>query len=107
MNNQEAFAIVKKHLLCQRQRCVGDDGTCRLRANGLKCALGALLPDDKYHPDLEISFMARDFPGVDVWLQDAMRYLHDVRNVEDWGAALDILEERVHAYDARRNSKSL
>lgn len=57
LTNKEAFAIVKKHLLCQAKKSYNHDGTdCTYRsAEGLKCAVGVLIPDDEYDPKFEIS----------------------------------------------------
>lgn len=51
MNRQEAFDIAAKHLLAQgkKSRMKDDDYLCAYRgSDGLKCAIGALIPDDQY-----------------------------------------------------------
>ena len=54
MTPQQTFDYVCHNLLQQGQRSVDDDGQCAYRgANGLKCAAGWLIPDDKYHSDFE------------------------------------------------------
>jgi len=53
---QETFDTVARHLLTQKAQSLLDDvgKTCAYRGtNGLKCAVGALLPDELYHPSLE------------------------------------------------------
>lgn len=55
MNAQEIFDKVARHLLTQNRpaRDVYSDN-CRYRTeNGLKCAVGCLIPDDKYTPEIE------------------------------------------------------
>lgn len=54
MTNQEIFDTCLTHLRAQGQRALNDRGTCQYRADdGLKCAIGALIPDDKYNPNFE------------------------------------------------------
>lgn len=56
-DEQLVFDTVAEHLLKQGKRCVGDTtdaNSCMYRNNeGLKCAAGCLIPDDKYTPDIE------------------------------------------------------
>ena len=57
MRKQEIFNIVVTHLLTQdkqsRRRIAGID-TCAYRGrNGLKCAIGVLIPDAVYNKDME------------------------------------------------------
>lgn len=53
--HQETFDTVAVHLLTQNKQSLDPKtGTCLYRGpNGLKCAVGALIPDDKYHRSLE------------------------------------------------------
>lgn len=60
MTNQEIFDKVAKHLLTQRVQSMSisaiDNFTsiCAYRgAEGTSCAVGCLIPDDKYDPSLE------------------------------------------------------
>lgn len=54
MDNQEAFDIVKRHLLTQKKISVNHEGVCQYRGpDGLKCAIGALIPDEIYNPTME------------------------------------------------------
>jgi len=54
MTNQEYFDTVTRHLLNQNEQSIGDGGLCSYRGtDGLKCAIGCLIPDDKYDPGLE------------------------------------------------------
>jgi hypothetical protein len=50
-------------------------------AGGTKCAIGALIPDDKYDPDFEghaVRLGMFDFEETDLrFLQDAQKSLHD------------------------------
>lgn len=57
MTNQDLLDTVSEHLLTQMERSaieVGNELHCRYRGpNGLKCAIGCLIPDEKYKPELE------------------------------------------------------
>lgn len=55
MNKQEIYTRVRKHLLTQMQTSVDDGGRrCVYRGkDGLQCAIGCLIPDETYRPELE------------------------------------------------------
>lgn len=54
MTNQELFDTCLNHLRKQGKRSVNSTGDCLYRApDGSMCAVGALIPDDKYSPDFE------------------------------------------------------
>lgn len=60
MTNQEIFEKVIMHLLVQKKRSVlypedrGLGANCAYRgASGLKCAVGALIPDEEYSSEIE------------------------------------------------------
>lgn len=94
MTNQEAFEIMKKHLLCQNARSVDHNGNCKFRGSkGLKCALGALLDDD--------IAIAADTVGRDLGLDhlssgmlSEMRMLHDNHFVTEWPKMLEDIAKR-------------
>ena len=48
MTNQEAFDHVCKHLAQQKRRSEVDNGGCRYKYGALSCAIGCLIPDNKY-----------------------------------------------------------
>lgn len=52
---QQMFDAVARHLLTQNQKCHDAEGVhCAYRGpNGLKCAIGALIPDDVYTSEME------------------------------------------------------
>lgn len=51
---QEIFDKVMRHLLTQGERSVDREGHCAYRGdNGKKCAIGCLISDDAYNPDIE------------------------------------------------------
>ena len=53
ITNQEAFDKSLKHLRVQGVRAVDSRESCMYRIDGLKCAIGALIPDEKYDHDFE------------------------------------------------------
>lgn len=53
-NKQAIFSIVATHLLTQARRSVSGYDACSYRGGGgTKCAVGALITDECYYPDLE------------------------------------------------------
>lgn len=63
MTTQEIFNRVARHLLTQGARAANPvTGACLYRApDGKKCAVGCLIPDDKYRADFEGCLMG---PGI-------------------------------------------
>ena len=54
ITRQEVFDKALAHLRAQGQSSMRDDGYCLYRSpEGLKCAIGALVPDEKYNEDFE------------------------------------------------------
>lgn len=55
MNRQEVFNRVATHLLTQMKKSLmGNDGFCAYRGRkGLACAIGCLITDEAYTPDVE------------------------------------------------------
>lgn len=53
MNHQKAFDTMLNHLRQQGKPAVTEKGRCRYRVDGLKCAVGALIPDEEYEPAME------------------------------------------------------
>lgn len=101
MNRQEIFNKVVKHLLTQNERAVDKDGFCSYKThNGLKCAIGALIPDG--HPaqhascSVSMSFFAeydlKEYLCIkdesDVSFLWALQRIHDGREPYEWDEAL-------------------
>lgn len=54
MTKQEIFDKVVDHLLTQGEQALGEGQTCMyLTSEGLKCAVGCLIPPEKYNPEWE------------------------------------------------------
>lgn len=53
MTKQEIYDTVCAHLAQQKRRAF-ENGSCRYRtSDGLKCAIGCLIPDDLYDPRMD------------------------------------------------------
>jgi hypothetical protein len=51
---QEILDTVVKHMMTQRRQATREGGACVYRtAQGLKCNVGALIPDDEYDPQMD------------------------------------------------------
>lgn len=53
LDRQKTFDTVVQHLRAQGQQAIVDGSCCYRTADGLKCAVGALIPDEAYTPDIE------------------------------------------------------
>lgn len=54
MDKQQIFDTVATHLLDQGKPALDAEGFCRYRTeSGLMCAVGCLIPDEKYTPKIE------------------------------------------------------
>lgn len=89
MNIQETFNEVKKHLLCQKKASRNSESRCLFRnADGLKCAIGILIPDEDYDPRLE-SYLLRDVCKTLGFTQpyaflERLQCIHDGYEPENW-----------------------
>jgi hypothetical protein len=96
MGQQATFDKVVNHLRRQNARAMGAFGLCRYRVvNGRRCAVGCLIPDDKYSPSLEGQSL--DLPdssqdlraileqeGHDVSLVRQLQMIHDTVLIHHW-----------------------
>lgn len=98
MTRQEIFTKVKNHLLTQNRRAM-QRLVCRYRTDeGLKCAIGCLIPDNLYTAKIE--FITVDFlcegivEGFDYLKQfdksflRRLQVIHDNVDVENWESEL-------------------
>lgn len=93
MNNQEAFDIMVKHLRKQGRRCMADKKCLYRGPDGMKCAVGALIPDSHYDPEMESGGAAEDiagnyripeWDGIETALLSNMQDVHDSFDPSDW-----------------------
>lgn len=95
MTKQETFDTVARGLIAQGQKSiVPRTKTCRYRCNlidgtVLKCAVGMLIPDDRYDPSIETKGIRSLLAEGEIWsLND-----HDVVLLTDLQMAHDGVEE--------------
>ena len=92
---QEIFDICAVHLLTQNEKAFGyTEGLsyeCNYRYGKLKCAIGALIPDDKYTPNLEGKAVYDDTVRIaanigsgDLSFADKLQIIHDNGAPEYW-----------------------
>lgn len=113
MTPQEIFDAVSSHLLKQNERSTRPSGGCAYRSeDGLKCAVGCLIPDEKYSYTMEgtrvltravfstLPFeVALDESGYwakddRITLLDELQLIHDQHDVSYWPTRLRDLAER-------------
>jgi hypothetical protein len=101
MTPQEIFDRVSRHLLTQKRQAFDDmAGRCSyVTHDGLKCAVGCLIPDEHYHPALEGLTVTARCERMDILLTslgvreslDLLKMLqdvHDLIEVCDWKVSL-------------------
>lgn len=98
MKRQEIFDKVCNHLMTQMAKADGgpEDSDCKYRgAGGKTCAIGCLIPDEKYQERFEgnaptgigIGKLITHAAGCNITqvpLLDELQIIHDMRDVEDW-----------------------
>jgi hypothetical protein len=106
MGHQTTFDRVVSHLRRQNARAMGAFGLCLYRAaNGRRCAVGCLIPNDKYSSDLEGQSL--DLPdsskelraileqeGHDLGLVRQLQVIHDTVLIHHWETELEKLAGR-------------
>lgn len=104
LNKQQVFDKVALHLLKQNARSLAEEalgsaesGDCAYRGkDGLMCAVGCLIPDELYYPNMEGSAVS-GILAADIRLQelfesevicgfflDELQAIHDTTPVQDW-----------------------
>jgi hypothetical protein len=107
MTEQQIFDHVAEHLLTQGVKAInieeeGEDPDCVYRAEDLACAVGCLIPNSLYLPEMEgenVATLLLNFPCVN-YLQPhkdllaELQRLHDVRPPHSWSENLKIIAEK-------------
>ena len=97
MTKQEIFDRVARHLLTQKKHAMIDD-TCAYRTpDGLKCAIGCLIPDELYTPKIE-GFSVDDGPVIEVLERTGLscdEFLYELQTIHD-GAAVYFWAKELH-----------
>jgi len=95
MTLQEVFDKVVQHARTQGKQAITSRGQCRYRTpDGLKCFIGALIPDEVYGPDMErmrvCALMeidpdiSRMFEGINPYQLDQLQRIHDEQSPDRW-----------------------
>ena len=96
--NYETFLKVKTHLLTQNKKShdVGE-GCVYRNSEGLKCAVGCLIPDEDYAANME--FKGVDnlqhrglLKGMDTYMLRELQLIHDLNPPSMWKEKLDTFE---------------
>lgn len=93
MTPQQIFDTVATHLFAQGEQAIDGQGSCVYRSdNGLKCAVGCLIPDESYTTEMEGN-AAQDLGtrfNLPEWFKDNGLLLQELQEVHDnegdaWG----------------------
>lgn len=113
MTPQEIFDTVYKHLVTQGEQSVNGIGFCMYRnPEGLKCAVGCLIPDDLYRPEMDIagggytdvSTLVQQHPNLPDWMRKNLHLLTELQNVHDFSPSWDTpFGFSTHGHDAMRD----
>lgn len=134
----EAFDVIARHLISQKDKCFGFAGDCGYRGydesvsiypeideidfdhesgdsypNGKSCAVGILIKDVFYDPEIEglsinddgvkdaVSSSHPDWKldGVSLSLLTSLQFIHDRNNAQDWPGYLFALVDFFHEGD--------
>jgi hypothetical protein len=109
LTRQEIFDKVATHLLTQGRRSMNEAGiSCAYRGeDGLKCAIGVLIPDDQYKPSFEGYSVDGGFHGETIlnaanvaWddrhFAGELQGIHDKVRPEDWARELHLVAAKFH-----------
>ncbi len=111
MTFQEVFDKVATHLLTQKKKSIGEDGCSYRGEDNTSCAVGCLIPDSKYTPEIEgagvqglytenqTNSLIRlrkilgevlnwDFDKENTIFLRELQYIHDRKDVEYWKDSL-------------------
>lgn len=100
MTRQEIFDKVAKHLRTQNKKAEGRDGCLYRAEDGSTCAIGCLIKDEHYAPELEqktvesaVVQFALQRSGLEVTatnelLLKALQHVHDMWQVDKWPSEL-------------------
>ena len=88
-NGQEVFDHVINHLVTQGQRCYdAHTDVCLYRSpEGMSCAVGCLMSDEEYHPDMEneeVYSIIGKFDKIK-WMNKYCWLLTDLQDLHDEG----------------------
>ncbi len=97
MTKQQLFDRVAAHLIRQQEQSRHSGGCLYRGPNGLRCAVGVLIPDGLYHESFEQSFVPAlpaavlaeiGLVGEALETARALQAIHDNEHPQDWPATL-------------------
>ena len=97
MMTQKIFDIISVHLITQNERSLDEAGMCLYQnPRGLKCAVGALIPDAEYNVNMEGEYFSalsfsNKFSDSDGQLISLLQKVHDHSPPSEWRTSLHIL----------------
>jgi hypothetical protein len=96
----DIFNQVKTHLLTQKVKSTAQDSCVYRSPVGHKCAIGCLIPDDKYCPNIEGIGVVPVDDGNGFWklLEDLQR-VHDSYESWEWEERLNMIEQKYKLND--------
>lgn len=106
MTNQELYTRVRRHLLTQNAKSLNEVGKCMYRGDhGRRCAIGCLIANVNYLPQLETHSTTAVCVRVAAQLSEAQTFdslslasqlqmVHDSLPVVGWPRALDIIAQQ-------------
>lgn len=107
---QQIFDTVYTHLLSQHKK--SEDGHCKYRHNGLKCAAGILISDDTYFISMEGRSWedltnANSVPNNHSFLITHLQRIHDTIDPSNWKSELAILSKEFSLTIPKISKKTL
>jgi hypothetical protein len=101
MKEQKIFNKVATHLLTQNEKSVNELGKCMYRSDdGLKCAIGCLIPKKYYEEGMEdrdIEFIFTNYPDAlgkyyrHLDLLEELQHVHDYFEPDEWTRELKVV----------------
>ncbi len=98
--NQEAFNKMVAHLRAQNAKSIQDNHYCLYRGpDGMKCAVGCLIPDSEYSEDFEnrsiselkqMDILPDSLKNTSYPLLQQMQEVHDSWDVSQWENGIDL-----------------
>lgn len=100
MTPQEIFDTAVIGIIKQKGRSVDDNGICLYRGdNGMKCAVGQVLPDKFYDPEMEhksVNALIREFSTIPAYISNNAELLSTLQQAHDYA------NEKITGYDDNR-----
>lgn len=105
MTNQEAFDTMVRHLRKQGRKSENDQKDyCLYRGpEGLKCAVGVLIPDSEYQKKWDEAGIrvnelghCQSLNGLDLTMLEKMQFAHDCASVDSWEICFERIAARYH-----------